>query len=317
MVFRINNCTFAFGLAFHPLPAPNNIIHSPLNSHPIMRNFHIRIAILFMALCCLCVPAEAQNTRGKQNKKEKKEKEKYRQLPKMSEISDFIVPTRPDQPGPDLRKPILFGGRRNTILGKTGIDVSHYQGRINWHEVARDQKVTFVIMKATESDDFVDDTYEYNFREAKRQGLKVGSYHFYRAHVSPEIQFRNMMRHIDPKQQDILPVIDVELTNGVSYELFVNRLERLCQMVTEAFGARPIIYTGRNFFAKYFNNFRWRHYKFWIASYSSSQPELPDNRDYIMWQFTDNSRVQGIRGGVDMSRFVNGHTIDDILYKKR
>ncbi len=315
MVFRINNCIFAFKLVLIHYPDVNNIIHSPLNSHLIMRNSHIRLAILLMAICCFCFPLDALSQ--KDSKKAKKEKVQYRQLPKMTEVSEMVSASRPDRPGADIRKPVLFGGRRVGILGKAGIDVSHYQGRINWYEVARDQKVTFVIMKATESDDFVDETYDYNFREAKRQGLKVGSYHFYRAHVSPEIQFRNMMRHIDPKQQDILPVIDVELTNGVSYELFVNRLERLCQMVTEAFGARPIIYTGRNFFAKYFNNFRWRNYKFWIAAYSSSQPELPDNRDYIMWQFTDNSRVQGIRGGVDMSRFVNGHTIDDILYKKR
>ena len=72
----------------------------------------------------------------------------------------------------------------------------------------------------------------------------------------------------------------------------------------------------KNFFAKYFNNLRWRHYKFWIAAYTSKQPELAGGQDYIMWQFTDKSRVQGIRGGVDMSRFVFGHTIDDILYRR-
>ena len=45
-----------------------------------------------------------------------------------------------------------------------GIDVSHYQGYISWAEVARDPQVTFVIMKATEASDFVDDRYQFNIR---------------------------------------------------------------------------------------------------------------------------------------------------------
>ena len=160
MVFRINNCIFAFKLVLIHYPDVNNIIHSPLNSHLIMRNSHIRLAILLMAICCFCFPLDALSQ--KDSKKAKKEKVQYRQLPKMTEVSEMVSASRPDRPGADIRKPVLFGGRRVGILGKAGIDVSHYQGRINWYEVARDQKVTFVIMKATESDDFVDETYDYN-----------------------------------------------------------------------------------------------------------------------------------------------------------
>lgn len=201
--------------------------------------------------------------------------------------------------------------------GKTGIDVSHYQRTINWAEVAKDTKVTFAIIKATESSDFVDDRYHYNIREARRHGIPVGSYHFYRANVDPELQFRNIMRNIDPNQQDLLPVIDVELTNGVSPDLFISRLERLCEMVYHEYGERPMIYTGKNFFSKYFNSSKWRHYKFWIAAYTPIQPELAGERDYIMWQYTDNSRIKGISGAVDRSCFVYGHTIDDIRYHKK
>ncbi|MBQ9165194.1 MAG: glycosyl hydrolase family 25 [Bacteroidaceae bacterium] len=286
-----------------------------------MKGIHIKHISLFFLVFFVTLTAFSQTTNfyrtsEKEQKKEKKKKSHHVKIPKSTEISILNAQSRPDRPGGSPVPPVLQSRRIYLSEGKTGIDISHYQGRINWEEVARDPQVTFVIMKATESSDFVDNTYQYNIREARRHGLKVGSYHFYRAHVDPELQFRNMMRNIDPRQQDILPVIDVELTNGVSHDLFVNRLERLCDMVTKAYGAHPIIYTGKNFFAKYFNNLRWRHYKFWIAAYTSKQPELAGGQDYIMWQFTDKSRVQGIRGGVDMSRFVFGHTIDDILYRR-
>ena len=296
----------------------------------MMSNTYTRIFIsIFLFIFCCALSHAQYNVRFERyesntTKKEKKEKKKKKSnIPEpidMTEISSFNNKTNPDRPGTALDQPPLFNNRKIVLTeglpGKTGIDVSHYQGLISWGEVARDPQVTFVIMKATEASDFVDDRYQYNIREAHRHGLKVGSYHFYRANVDPEAQFRNMMRNINPREQDILPVIDVELTNGVSNELFVNRLERLCEMVTNAYGARPIIYTGRNFYNKYFDNPKWRHYKFWIAAYTTLQPELGGHQDYIMWQFTDKSRIQGIRGGVDMSRFVFGHTIDDILYKK-
>ena len=262
-----------------------------------------------MCFCCFVDNAEAQ-------KKSKQSKQERRVGPAIPDMLNSR--TMPDERPKPVQQPDLFAKVRVVDFdGKTGIDVSHYQGRVNWAEVARDKQVTFVILKATEGNSFVDETYQYNIRECKRHNIPVGSYHFYRANVDPEAQYQNMMRNINPSMQDILPVIDVELTNGVSPELFINRLEALCEMVTKAYGARPIIYTGRNFFAKYFNTPRFRHYKFWIAAYTTSQPELAGGQDYIFWQFTDKSRVSGIRGGVDMSRFVFGHTIEDIKYHKR
>ena len=290
----------------------------------MMNRYCPKIILTFTLLLCVCTVSLAQyNPRFEQryetNNKKKNKKQKSPVIVEYTEISPLNYASNPDRGGTELQQPPLFNNRRVVIggPGKTGIDVSHYQGYISWAEVARDPQVTFVIMKATEASDFVDDRYQFNIREAHRYGLKVGSYHFYRAHIDPELQFRNMMRTIDPQQQDILPVIDVELTNGVSYDLFVSRLERLCEMVTRAYGARPIIYTGRNFFNKYFNNPYWRQYKFWIAAYTTNPPVLNNDHDYIMWQFTEKSRVQGIKGGVDMSRFMFGHTIEDILYYKR
>ena len=84
-----------------------------------------------------------------------------------------------------------------------GIDVSHYQGRIDWRAVARDKNVGYVYIKATESNYMVDDTYEYNIAEARRNGIKAGSYHFFRPGVSAAGQFAMFKRVIDKKKQDL------------------------------------------------------------------------------------------------------------------
>lgn len=61
---------------------------------------------------------------------------------------------------------------------KEGIDVSHYQGTIDWQRVVRSTNISYVYLKATEGANYVDDTYRRNLTEARRAGLSVGSYHF-------------------------------------------------------------------------------------------------------------------------------------------
>lgn len=280
-----------------------------MSRHSISKSLIYRALFVLIAIMAL---SSGEPLSAKKKPKDKgKSSQSVPGLPSPMPIQSMV-----DERGPKIDQPSInmIRSRSTDSNGKTGIDVSHYQHSINWSEVSKDTKVTFAIIKATEASDFVDNRYHYNIREARRNGIPVGSYHFYRANVDPELQFRNMMRNIDPTQQDILPVIDVEQTNGVSYDLFLSRLERLCEMVYHEYGERPIIYTGKNFFSKYFNSTRWRHYKFWIAAYTPIQPELAGERDYIMWQYTDNSRIKGISGAVDRSCFVYGHTIEDIRY---
>ena len=195
-----------------------------------------------------------------------------------------------------------------------GIDVSHYQGYINWAEAARDAHVQFVYLKATEGSNYVDDTYQTNLREAHRHGLKVGPYHFFRPNVDADAQFRNMVSVVDKRHIDLLPMIDVEVQGGVSMATFHARLERLLELVTKEYGKRPIIYTGKNFYNKYMYGGRYSRYKFWIAAYSFEEPMLYDDDDYLIWQYSGSGSVRGIRGNVDMNRFVGNHQLKEIFY---
>lgn len=250
---------------------------------------------------------------GKTLKFDKKKKYVVHSLYAPVEPDSILSKPMPDRTMKNIVKPVLFiaGGRR----GVEGIDVSHYQGRIDWARVAKTDKAHYVYLKATEGANLVDDTYKYNLAEAKRAKLKVGSYHFFRANVSASEQFNNFIGTVDPKEQDLLPIIDVEvMPRGMSLTTFHNRLDEFLRLVTEVFGKRPMIYTGKNFYNRYFSGTNYRKYLFMIACYTIDEPELNNNDDYIIWQYTCKGRVDGVRGNVDVSRIMGRHSLREIMY---
>ena len=195
-----------------------------------------------------------------------------------------------------------------------GIDVSHYQGTINWASVAASGKVGFAYVKASESVSFIDDYYQYNMAQGRKHGINMGSYHFYRAHVDQDAQFQHMISVIDPAKQDLVPVIDVESANGVTVEPFASRLRRFLKRVEDYYGRPPILYTYVNFYNKYLAYRGFEHYPLFIAFYQDSTPRVADGNKYILWQYTSKGHVNGVNGNVDRSKFMNGHTIYDIVY---
>ncbi len=279
----------------------------------VSRAYIYIILTLFASLCVNTLYAQ---------KKDKPKKSKHVE----TVVTDFqpdpvAGKARPDRHPKPLEMPLFASGGTRSGKGTGGseahgIDVSHYQGRINWDEVARDPKVTYVYLKATEGTGNQDDTYRYNFQECKRVGLMVGAYHFFRPQLPVKGQFDNFMSRVETRKQDLLPVVDIETTNGVSDAVLQSRLLEFCELLEREFGKKPIIYTGKNFYNKHIHgNSRLRAYKFFIAAYSFIEPDLYDDNDYVLWQYSATGSVRGIRGNVDMSRFVGRHDIRDILYK--
>ncbi len=248
---------------------------------------------------------------GAGKRKEKKHEDTVLTIPEPDPVSRRA---KPDSHPRALAYPTISGlGGSSSLPHIHGIDVSHYQGSIDWRRVAGNRDVNYVYIKASEGANIVDDYYVTNVREARRAGLKVGSYHFFRANASADAQFRNFMQTVNVRQQDLIPIIDVETTNGVSEATFHSRLQELLRLVTREFGKAPLIYTGRNFYNKHFHGGRYRDYKFMIASYSFDEPSLNDNDDYIIWQYSASGRISGIRGNVDRSRFVGRHGMPEII----
>lgn len=209
-----------------------------------------------------------------------------------------------------LNKPVL----RNHVPNRkiAGIDVSHYQGAINWHEVARGGNVDYVYIKATEGESLVDNTYRTNLNGARRAGLRVGIYHFYIPNVSPQRQFNNFRSAVNLKEMDLLPIIDIERRGREPLPQFQRNLKSFIQMVERHYGIKPILYCSRDFYNKYLSG-PFTAYKYMIARYAEEVPQLCDDAAFVMWQYSATSHVRGIRGNVDRSCFMDHYTVNDIL----
>ena len=105
-----------------------------------------------------------------------------------------------------------IGTNRHTITATdyNGIDVSKYQGNIDWNKVSEDSHIKFAYIKASEGSGNFDSKYNNNITQARNAGIKVGSYHFFIGRKAAKDQFENFTRHVRKKDQDLIPVVDVE-----------------------------------------------------------------------------------------------------------
>lgn len=196
-----------------------------------------------------------------------------------------------------------------------GIDMSHYQKEVFWDAVGEDKHITYVYLKATEGGDHIDRMYEQNIELAHKHGLKVGSYHFYRPITEQKKQLDNFMAQCLPGQQDLVPMIDIETTNGLSSEAFRDSLFKFLDMVETVYRQKPLLYTFTNFYNKHLLG-AIDGYMLMIAQYTEHEPELKDGKEYIMWQYTCKGRINGVAGFVDKSRFMGTHSLREIRYRR-
>ena len=195
-----------------------------------------------------------------------------------------------------------------------GIDISHYQGNVFWETVGEHTKMSYVYLKATEGGDRIDATFERNIELAHRHGLKVGSYHFYRPLTDQRRQLLNFMSQCLPGEQDLIPMIDIESTGGLSTDVFCDSLFYFLDLVEEVYHQKPLLYTFRNFYNRHLQG-KIDDYHLMIAMYTDEPPVLADDRDYTMWQYTAKGRIIGINGFVDKSRFIGSHNLREIRFK--
>jgi lysozyme len=184
-----------------------------------------------------------------------------------------------------------------------GIDVSHYQGNIDWNLVAQDTNIQFVYIKATEGKSYLDDKYKQNIEQARNVGLSVGSYHFFRMTSSPQEQFENITNNIDKNQQDLIPMIDVETTDGKSVDEVRNALKKLTNLMEKHYGKKTLIYgTMRSYntiCAPDFND-----HLLYIGRFSDTlPPKIKGGGKAAVWQFSEKGRIKGIPRDVDLNRF--------------
>ena len=214
---------------------------------------------------------------------------------------------RPLSPVPEVRL-----AQAHNVVRIFGIDVSHYQGKINWQMAALDENVRFAYIKATEGSGLVDNYYRRNVRGARNYGIPVGSYHFFSPSASAMTQLRNFMDVVRPGEQDLIPIVDVERRGKGSLRDFQAKLQNFLTGIERIYGVKPIIYTGVNFFNKYLAG-KFSKYDFMIARYGDDVPELMEDVRIVLWQFTQHGSVSGIGGHVDRSCFLDKCGLQDIM----
>lgn len=191
-----------------------------------------------------------------------------------------------------------------------GIDVSYYQGKINWQKVKAMEedgvKVSFAFIKATEGLLLVDPYFQRNWREAPKAGIKVGAYHFFRPQRSGLWQANFFLQTAKFEVGDLPPVVDVESLDGISPEKMRTELNAFVIRVEEKTKVKPIIYSGLKFYQDNLQGF-YDEYPLWVAHYYQPKLKLND-KAWKFWQHSDKARINGINHVVDFNAF-NGDSL--------
>lgn len=179
-----------------------------------------------------------------------------------------------------------------------GIDVSHYQGEIDWNTLSS-QDISFAFIKATEGSTFVDDRFDYNLENACKSGLSVGAYHFFSYDSPGSLQAENFINTARPFEGMLPPVIDLEFygdyyMNPPGKDEVKPELDALIAALEEHYGLKPIIYVTEKSYELYISG-SYEQYDIWIRNVIT-KPRLADNRQWTFWQYTDRARLEGYSG---------------------
>lgn len=183
-----------------------------------------------------------------------------------------------------------------------GIDVSRWQGTIDWSKVAADGK-TFACLRATVGDYYTDPQFETYYAGAKAAGLKVSAYHVVTPEKPAGAQIERFLTVLGDRALDFRPVLDVELERGQTVTTIDKRVRECIELLVTHFGCEPIIYTGA-----WFWNFKTLlgagdNCPLWVAWYNTSEPpKVRDFATWTIWQYSSSGRVNGINGNVDLDR---------------
>ena len=198
-----------------------------------------------------------------------------------------------------------------------GIDVSMWQGDVDWAAVAS-TPTRFAIMRATRGHDYVDPRYAEYLAEASANGIVVGAYH--RAKVSlaagdPRAEANHFVDVAQIDAGDVLPVLDIEEHGGLTVTQLNQWVRTWLARVFTRTGVRAMIYASPHFWRTYLGDTTWfadDGYPLWIAHWGVASPTVPagkwGGRGWTFWQWTSTGSVSGISTNVDRDRF-NGSNL--------
>jgi len=195
-----------------------------------------------------------------------------------------------------------------------GIDISEYQGIIDWVEVKDSyHDVRYVLMRSSMGIDGKDKFFERNWSYTKQLGFIRGAYHFYRPNEDAEAQFRNFVETVALEKGDLFPVLDVETPSRKGDKHLVEGVNKWLQLAEKHFGVKPILYTYKNFYNERLTG-KVVGYPIWVAAYTEGT-DL-SMIDHVFHQYSESERVSGIRTKVDANVFKDSvNTLENYCFK--
>lgn len=228
----------------------------------------------------------------------------------------------------------LIAARLDAITLTQGIDVSHWQGTIDWGKVAADPKgIKFVFMKATEDTNYADPTFDTNLSGAKAAGILAGPYHFCRLDSNSSnpvadgaAEANYFLSKIKSKYQSntyLPPVADIEswpsgLTTSALKTLTSSWTESFSDTIYNSLGVRPIIYTSQSKATSLFTSAAAGKNPLWDAAWHSSGYSSPPANSSVspwsawtFWQYSNDTTsypsdgpINGVASGTRVDRDV-------------
>lgn len=194
-----------------------------------------------------------------------------------------------------------------------GIDVSHWQGDIDWGQVRQDG-IRFAFIKATEGTTFVDNRYADNRAAAEAAGVIVGAYHFAQPGGGQGDAIAEADHYIDNAKlagRNLLPVLDLERHNNLSPRALRRWAKAWLARVEASLGVKSLIYTSPSFWRDELGDPTWfaaNGHRLWIAHWTTAEKPLTPagnwgGNGWTVWQYTAQGSVNGIAGNVDRDRY--------------
>lgn len=212
-------------------------------------------------------------------------------------------------------KPINFGKASPRALAVHGVDVSRWQGEIDWPKL-RTQGANFAYIKATDGGDHLDPMFRKNWRGAHEAGLKRGAYHFFYWCRTAGEQADWFIRNVPKVEGALPPVIDVEY-NGessckrrVPRQKVIEKMQVFMDKLERHYGQRPIIYTAPDFYRDNLQG-EFLGHPFWLRAVAQHPSKVYPGRKWLFWQYSGSGLSHGVAGKIDLNVF---HGTEDMWH---
>lgn len=190
-----------------------------------------------------------------------------------------------------------------------GIDVSKYQGRIDWPAV-KAAGTKFAWIKATEGGDHLDPRFAENWAGAKAAGVPRGAYHFVYWCRPWQEEMAWFERNVPVEADALPPVLDVEATpesrtckRRLTRESVIPEMRLMLQRMERHYGKKPVIYSTVDFYQAILADHELDDYPIWIRSTKHHPRVRYGSRKWHFWQYQSDGRVAGINTPIDRNVF--------------